>query len=165
MSVIRIWTSASPAYNTTYFIRPMSHLTFQNFTARFHARVGDSRKRAATAKLHVATLSHEQTWILKLSYLQEYYHRSHRKIILLLPFLFGSSQRGPGAELYRNGWSNRAGFWHRSFHPTLCCKKIRYLKIRTLPPGTLPQTLDLENFATANRSCCQQNSSTVELVD
>jgi len=38
-------------------------------------------------------------------------------------------------------------------------------KIRVLPSGTLPQTLHLENFATASRSCCQQNSSTVELVD
>jgi len=37
-------------------------------------------------------------------------------------------------------------------------------KITVLPSGTLPQTLDLENFATASR-CCQQNSSTVELVD
>jgi len=32
-------------------------------------------------------------------------------------------------------------------------------------PGTLPRTLDLENFATASRSRCQQNSSTVEFVD
>ena len=28
----------------------------------------------------------------------------------------------------------------------------------------LSLTLELENFATADRSCCQQNSSTVELV-
>ena len=34
-----------------------------------------------------------------------------------------------------------------------------------LPSETLSQTLDLENFATTSRSCCQQNSSTVELVD
>ena len=38
-------------------------------------------------------------------------------------------------------------------------------KIRVLPSGTLPQTLDLENFATASRWCDQQNSSTVEPVD
>jgi len=31
--------------------------------------------------------------------------------------------------------------------------------------GTLSQTLKLENFATASQSCCEQNSSTVELVD
>ena len=50
---------------------------------------------------------------------------------------------------------------------TLCCKEIRAPPkiIRVLPSGTLPQTLDLENFAAANRSRCQQNSSTVELVD
>jgi len=33
-----------------------------------------------------------------------------------------------------------------------------------IPSGTLFQTLDLENFVTASRPCCQQNSSTVELV-
>ena len=38
-------------------------------------------------------------------------------------------------------------------------------KIRVLPSEYLPQTLDLENFAAAIRSCFQQNSSTVELVD
>ena len=42
--------------------------------------------------------------------------------------------------------------------------------IRVLRFGTLSQTFDLENFATASRSHCQQNSSsssssTVELVD
>jgi len=36
-------------------------------------------------------------------------------------------------------------------------------KIRVLSSGTLTKTL--ENFATANRSSCQQYSSTVELVD
>jgi len=53
-----------------------------------------------------------------------------------------------------------------STYPTPCCQEIRVsAKIRALPSGILSQTLDLENFATASRSCCQQNSSTVELVD
>ena len=34
-----------------------------------------------------------------------------------------------------------------------------------LPSGTSSQTLDLENFVTASRSCCQRNLSTIELVD
>jgi len=39
-------------------------------------------------------------------------------------------------------------------------------KIKTLSSRTLSQTPDLENFATASRSRCQQNSSsTVELID
>jgi len=41
-------------------------------------------------------------------------------------------------------------------------------KIRVLSSGTLSQTTDLKNFATASRSHCQQNSplsSTVEFVD
>jgi len=37
-------------------------------------------------------------------------------------------------------------------------------KIKVFLCGTLSQTLDLENSATTGRSCCQQNSSTVELV-
>ena len=36
-------------------------------------------------------------------------------------------------------------------------------KIRVLP--SLSPNLDKENFATASQWCCQQNSSTVELVD
>ena len=42
-----------------------------------------------------------------------------------------------------------------------------YSKIRVLPSGTLSRTQDIENFATASRSRCQQHasSSTVELVD
>jgi len=32
-------------------------------------------------------------------------------------------------------------------------------EIRALSSGTLPQTLDLENFATASRSRCRQNST------
>jgi len=39
-----------------------------------------------------------------------------------------------------------------STHAALCWKGIRVSpKIRALPSGTLPQTLDLENFATARR--------------
>ena len=46
------------------------------------------------------------------------------------------------------------------------CKKIRVsLKVGLLISGTVSQTLDLENFATASRSRCQKNSSTVQLVD
>jgi len=50
--------------------------------------------------------------------------------------------------LYRNSWTNRAGFGIRLplTYPTLCCKKIWISpKIRVLPLcGTLSQTLDLE---------------------
>ena len=43
--------------------------------------------------------------------------------------------------------------WELSTYPTLCCKEIRVSsEIRVLPSGTLFQTLDLENFATAYRS-------------
>jgi len=53
-----------------------------------------------------------------------------------------------------------------STYPTLSCKEIRVSpKIMVLPSGSLSQTLDVDNFATASRSCCQQNSSTVELAD
>jgi len=42
-------------------------------------------------------------------------------------------------------------------YPTLCYKKIQVpSKIRVLPSGTLLQTLDLENFATAYRSSKQR---------
>jgi len=60
-------------------------------------------------------------------------------------------------------------FWRRSFlsrftYPTLCYKdsgisKIRYFHLE------LFQSLEFKKIATASRSCCQQNSSTVELVD
>jgi len=50
-----------------------------------------------------------------------------------------------------------------SFH-TLCYNRVPP-KPRVFLSGTLSQTLDSENFAAAIRSCCQQNSSTVELVD
>jgi len=53
-----------------------------------------------------------------------------------------------------------------STYPTLYSQEIRVSpKIRALPSGTSPKTLDLENFATASQWCGQQNSSTVELVD
>jgi len=58
----------------------------------------------------------------------------------------------------------------RSTFPTLCCKGI-YLriwvprKITVLSSGILSQTPDVENYAAASRSRCQQNSPTVELVD
>ena len=37
--------------------------------------------------------------------------------------------------------------------------------MRVIFSGTLSETLDLENFATASRRYNQQNSSTVELSD
>jgi len=53
-----------------------------------------------------------------------------------------------------------------SIYPTLSCKEIRVSpKIMVLSSGSLSQTLDVDNFATASRSCCQHNSSTVELAD
>ena len=57
-----------------------------------------------------------------------------------------------------------------STYHTLCYKKIWVSpKTGVLPSGTLSKTPDLENFATASRSRCQQNSSssssTVEFVD
>jgi len=64
-------------------------------------------------------------------------------------------------------WIEQVFFWHGSFlRPILyCCKKIWVsLKIR-LPAGTLSPTPELENFATFCQSRCQQNLSTVELVD
>jgi len=76
--------------------------------------------------------------------------------------------------LYRNDWTNRAGFWYGGFLPPIphcALKTFGYLqKLGYFPSGTLSQTPDLENFATASRSLCQQNSSsssssTVELVD
>jgi len=50
-----------------------------------------------------------------------------------------------------------------STYLTPCFKEIRVdirPKIRVLPSGTLSQTLDLENFATARRWRCKQNSLT-----
>ena len=69
--------------------------------------------------------------------------------------------------LYRNDYADKAGFWQDSFvWPVICYKEIRVPpKMRVLPFGTLPQTLDLENFATASRWCGQQNSLMVEPAD
>jgi len=53
-----------------------------------------------------------------------------------------------------------------STYPTQCYKEIRVSpKIRVLPSGTTSQTLDLIFPRHVDRSHCQQNSSTVELVD
>jgi len=59
-------------------------------------------------------------------------------------------------------------FWHGGFlSPIPHCVIRTFVVLRLLPSGTLSQTPDLENFATASRSRCQQNSSssTVEFVD
>jgi len=57
--------------------------------------------------------------------------------------------------------------WARVWHGDFLSHIPLSPKIRALPSGTLSQTLDLENFATASRSRCQRNSSssTVEFVD
>ena len=58
-------------------------------------------------------------------------------------------------------------FWYGSFL-LLCCKEVRVSpKIRVFPSATLSQIffLDLKNFSRACQSCCQQSSSTVEVVD
>ena len=56
--------------------------------------------------------------------------------------------------------------FHLSYNSTMCCKEIRIPpKRRVLPSGTLSRTLYLENFANVSPSCCQLNSSAVELVD
>jgi len=48
-----------------------------------------------------------------------------------------------------------SSFWHGGFLP-LCYKEIRESPIfRAFPSGTLSQTSDLENFATASLSSCQ----------
>jgi len=73
--------------------------------------------------------------------------------------------------LYRNHHTNRAGFWHDGFHPHVPDCVIRnfgYLQnsgTYKVPSKTLSETLDLEDFVTVSRPHCQQNSSTVELVD
>jgi len=41
---------------------------------------------------------------------------------------------------------------------------LRYKQILVFSK-TLSQDVNLQNFATASRSCCQQSSSTIELVD
>jgi len=50
--------------------------------------------------------------------------------------------------------------------PTCIVKKFLFLqKIRVFFSGTLSKILDLQNFATASRSCCQLNALTFDLVD
>jgi len=62
-------------------------------------------------------------------------------------------------------------FWHGGFrlsHTVLYKENCVSPKINVLPSGTLSQAPDLENFDTASRWRCQQNSSsssTVELGD
>jgi len=65
-------------------------------------------------------------------------------------------------EFYRNGWTNRAAFWHGSFfQPIQHCvvKQIRVPpKIRVLPSATL-------KICYGKWIVQIQNSSTIELVD
>ena len=57
-------------------------------------------------------------------------------------------------------------YYANPFSPTVYYNEIRVsTELRILLYGTLSRTLDLDNFAVASRSCSQQNSSTVELVD
>jgi len=56
------------------------------------------------------------------------------------------------SEFYRNGWANRAGFWHVSSHPAVCWREIRVSpKTRVFSSGTLFQILDFENFVSVYR--------------
>ena len=59
------------------------------------------------------------------------------------------SVRPPLPVLYRNDWTNQAGFWQDSFFRLIPHCVIRKfgelrLKIKVLPSGTLFQTLELE---------------------
>ena len=54
------------------------------------------------------------------------------------------------SDFYRNGWLNRAVL-ARELPSTHTYARRVSPKIKALPPGTLYQTLDLENFATAGR--------------
>lgn len=48
---------------------------------------------------------------------------------------------------------------------SLCCKELRVSsKISVLPSETFSETLGLENFTTASRSHCEQNSSSSSAV-
>jgi len=70
-----------------------------------------------------------------------------------------------------NRLNESSWFWYGSFlRPRLVLncvfKEFGYLqKYGHFPLELCPHTPDLANFATASRSYCQQNSSTVELVD
>jgi len=46
----------------------------------------------------------------------------------------------------------------------LLAQKLGFLRKKVLPFGTSSQTLNLENFATNSRSCCQQNSRRSSLL-
>jgi len=71
--------------------------------------------------------------------------------------------------LYRNDLTDRGGFGTgASFdlhHTVLEGNSDNFKNTGILLSGSLSQTRDLENFAVASRWLCQQNSSTVELVD
>ena len=55
------------------------------------------------------------------------------------------------SDFYRNGWLNRAVLaWELPPSTHTCATRVSP-KIKALPSGTLSQTLDLENFATAGR--------------
>jgi len=65
----------------------------------------------------------------------------------------------PSVRPSRAGVVSKLGLAYRLFstYLTLCCKKIRTSrKITVRLSGTLPQTLDLEYFATASQWRCQQ---------
>jgi len=68
---------------------------------------------------------------------------------LVLPFWYWLmrvvAEKRP--NVYRNDWTNRAGFWHGGFFPPipLCViRKSGYLQNGALSSGTLSQTSDLE---------------------
>ena len=76
----------------------------------------------------------------------------------------------PQADIASKRLDRLSWFWHGGFSPLIlhCVvgnSSTCVSKVRVLPSRTLSETLDLDNFATARRSCCQQKSSTVELVD
>ena len=66
--------------------------------------------------------------------------------------------------LYRNDWTNRAGFGMDACFMSLYCKEI-WVSLRNKDTSVWNYVPDsgLRNFATT-RSCCQQSSSTDELV-
>jgi len=71
--------------------------------------------------------------------------------------------------LYRNDWTNQAGFWYGGFLPSIphCFfKEIEGISKNWgyFPSGTLSQTPDLEKISPRQNSS-SSSSSTVELVD
>jgi len=69
------------------------------------------------------------------------------------------------AVLYRNDWTNQAGFWHGGLLepiPHCVIRKFGYLQQSGY---FVPNSGLKKNFATASRSHWQQNLSTVEPVD